>query len=201
MVGSPGCYVNNYNTTGAYPLIMRKLRESDREMRWVQPEQRERRFELRSGDDVVARLDWQKMLGTLATARTAAGEWTFKRSGFLSPRVTARAPGSDADVAIFVPAVNGNGTLETVGRKFAWKNVSFWGNSWAFLSQDGKPLVTFKPGCGLDTILRLETQVSVAPDAAGLPELPLLLALGWYLMMLMADDTAAAVAATTMVVL
>lgn len=178
---------------------MRKLSESDKELAWVQPNARERRFELRSGDDLIAMLQWEKLLGTLATATTATSGWTYKRAGFLSPRITVRSTGSDADVAIFVPSMTGSGRVETGNKTFAWKNISFWSNSWAFVATDGQALITYRPRCGWDSIFRLEAAVNVSPDAFLLPELPLLLTLGWYVMILMADDAAAATAATTVI--
>ena len=51
-------------------------------LKWVQPRARSPFFELRSDDDVVATLSWEKTFGTLATAQTAEKTWTFKRVGF-----------------------------------------------------------------------------------------------------------------------
>jgi hypothetical protein len=58
----------------------------------------------------------------------------------------------------------------------------------------------FKSHAGL---LRMEGQLDIAADAVALSELPLLVVLGWYLLILFARDaatagtTAAVVAATT----
>ena len=55
---------------------------------WIQPKARERFFELRSGDPLFATLSFRSGFGTMATAETAEGSWTFKRAGFLNPRIS-----------------------------------------------------------------------------------------------------------------
>ena len=61
-------------------------------LEWSQTSVMSQSYELRGDDQVVATLEWEKLIGSLATARTADGAWTFKRSGFLTPMVTVRAP-------------------------------------------------------------------------------------------------------------
>ena len=81
------------------------------ELSWHQPKGLRRHFELRIGDEVLATLRWETNFGSLATAETAEGRWTFKRVGFWRPKVTVRAAGSDADLAVFEPRWTGSGTL------------------------------------------------------------------------------------------
>jgi len=131
---------------------MRKLTGSDLTLRWAQPHAKERFFELRSGDDVIATLSWERMFGTLATTQTADRTWTFKRVGFFNPRVTVRSPGSDADIAIFKPSWGYGGTLEVQGKTFTWKKLDFWGNRWGFTWQDGTVLLSFGYAGGLGSI-------------------------------------------------
>ena len=51
---------------------------------------------------------------------------------------------------------------------------------------------------GLDTIFKLEADVEISPGEVSInADLPLLLTLGWYIMVMMADDTMAAAVATT----
>ena len=70
---------------------MRPIPEvADQPLRWTQPALLQRQYALCAGDKVVATLRWQKPFGSLALAELAGGVWTFKRSGFLSPKVTVR---------------------------------------------------------------------------------------------------------------
>jgi hypothetical protein len=177
---------------------MRKLTGSDASLRWVQPNAKARAFELRSGDDVVAKLDWEKTFGTLATAQTAEQTWTFKRVGFFNARVTARSPGSEVDVAVFKPSWGYGGTLEVQGRAYMWKKLDFWGNRWGFAWHDGAVLLSFGYSGGLDAIFKLEGPVEMSPGSVSTnSDIPLLAALGWYIMVLMHDDNTAAIVATT----
>ena len=142
-------------------------------------------FELRAGDDVVATLAWEKAFGTLALAQTAEQAWTFKRMGFFNTRVTIRASGSEADLGIFKPGWGYSGTLEVGGRAYAWKSMGFLGGKWGFFGPDGTEYVSFQYTGGLGSLLKVEGAVEVLPGAPVGPDLPLLLALGWYLMTMM----------------
>jgi hypothetical protein len=177
---------------------MRKLTGSDASLRWVQPNAKARAFELRAGDDVVEKLDWEKMFGTLATAQTAEQTWTFKRVGFFNARVTVRSPGSEVDIAVFKPSWGYGGTLEVQGRAYMWKKLDFWGNRWGFAWHDGTVLLSFGYSGGLDAIFKLEGPVEISPGSVSTnQDMPLLAALGWYIMVLMHDDNTAAIVATT----
>ena len=168
---------------------------------WVQPTTFERWFELRSGDHVVATLGWKTSCGTLAGAESADGHWTFKRVGFLNPRVTVRDAGSEIDLAIFWPNWLGDGRLEFAGGDvFRWQSTNFWATNWCFTDSGGTPLVAFKPGAEeakLSDMFKQQAMVEVRPEGRAVPELPLLVLVGWYLMILRQDDTAAAGAAAS----
>jgi hypothetical protein len=115
---------------------MRKLTGSDANLKWARPAAKKRCFELRSGDDGIAMLAWEKTFGTLATAQTSEKTWTFKRVGFFNVRVTVRSPGSEADIAVFKPSWGYGGTLEVQGRAYTWKKLDFWGNKWGLARYD-----------------------------------------------------------------
>ncbi len=169
------------------------------ELLWVQPAARRREHELRAGDDVVATLGFQR--GSLADAEVEGHHWTFKRQGFWQPRVTVRVAGSDADVAVFRPHWAGGGTLELAdGRTADLRSANFWQSQWAWQQKD-QPLILFKGRYG---IVKAKGAVEIQPGSAGLPDTPLLVLLGWYLILLHAEDSnaaagssAAAVAATS----
>ena len=166
---------------------------------WTQPARSKQAFELHAPTEVVATLQFER--SSLASGQAAEQSWTFKREGFWHPQVTARVAGSDSNLAVFKPAWTGGGTLELPeGRVLKFGAANFWHSQWSWWDPSGKPLVQFKSHAGL---LRMEGQVVIDPDAGALPELPLLVVLGWYLLILFARDaavagsTAAVVAATT----
>jgi hypothetical protein len=157
-------------------------------MRWMQASAAEQTYELRAGDDVVATLRWQKTGGSLALAESAEGRWTFKRTGFFSPRVTVRAVGTESDIAVFTPDwFAGRGTLELAsGRRFRWATMSFWRSQMAFCNEAGQPIVHYKPEWALQLAA---AKVEIEQAAVAIAELSLLVLLGWYFMLLMAEDS------------
>jgi hypothetical protein len=172
-----------------------------RQIHWIQPKALERRFELRAEDDLVATLRFETAFGTLATAQAAGASWTFKRVGFLNPRVTVREAGTELDLAIYQPKFWGDGWLVFPGgRVFHWKSTNFWGTQWGFADSYEDLLFALKPGVDkpkLSNLFKTQALVEVESQAYALPELSLLVLLGWYLVILHQDDVAAASAATT----
>jgi hypothetical protein len=158
-----------------------------RELLWVQPSARRRTYELRTDGEVVATLRWPK--DTRAHADTANGQWTFTRRGFWHPRVTVRATGADADMAVFTARWTGTGTLDLRdGLQYHWAAANGWQSQWAWQAGDGTPFVTFTVRQGL---VKVEGRVEIAPAAGALSDLAMLVSLGWYLVVLRAWDTAA----------
>ena len=172
---------------------MRPISETgDQELLWIQPAAGRREHELRAGDDVVATLRFQR--GSLASAEADGHHWTFKRQGFWHPRVTVRVAGSDADIATFLPHWAGGGTLElNDGRTVRLGSANFWQSEWVWQEKD-QPLIRFK---GRHGIVKAKGAAEILPAAAGLPEVPLLILLGWYLILLHAEDSAAASSGAT----
>jgi hypothetical protein len=166
------------------------------ELLWVQPAARKRQFELRAGDEVVATLRFQR--SSLADAEAADHHWTFKREGFWHPRVTVRVSGSETDVALFHPSWMGGGTLELPqGKSLKLASANIWQSEWVWQEVKDVPLVRFKGRHGL---LKASAQVEIGPDAAHRDDLPLLVLLGWYLILLYSQDAAAASAATVVAI-
>jgi len=175
---------------------MRPISEvADQELLWVQPAALKRAHELRAGDQVVATLAFQR--GSLADAVAADNHWTFKREGFWHPRVTVRIAGADTDVATFRPRWMGGGTLELPGGKtIDLSPANLWQTQWAWKEGDSTPVI-FKSRHGL---MKSGAEVDVAKDGMNRPDLPLLVLLGYYLILLYAQDVAAASAASVTVI-
>ena len=111
----------------------------------------------------------------------------MKRVGCLRPRVTVRAEGSDVDELVYQPAWSGGGELVFAsGRRFTLAKASFWRQEWMFTGPGGTEIVRFHRGMTMS-----KARVNCSAAGAGIPELPMLLLVGWYLLLLMADDDAA----------
>ena len=160
--------------------------------KWQQPEAFRRFHELNCDGEVLCTLQFAGGCGSLARAESAHGRWTFKRAGFLSPRITIRKAGDTADFAVFLPKWTGGGELRfTAGPVYNLKSLSFWGGDWAFENQRGETLLALHGPHGF-----LKSQGELLVNQAGDPaDLTLLAALAWYTCLLMREDAAVSSAA------
>ena len=162
------------------------------ELKWTQPHTLQMAYELHDSAELVATLRFRSSFGSLATAESADGCWTFKRVGFWETRATIRACGAEQDLAIFKNNTwASGGTLELPdGRRYP-ASTNFWDTAYAFNTADGEPLVSYRNIGGL---LHLSSLVEIRPAAAALPELPWLVMLGCYLIVMIQMDSAAVAA-------
>jgi hypothetical protein len=164
-----------------------KLNQCDLE--WRQPEALHRFYQLASNGEEVATLRFEKRNGSLATGAYGEAEWTFKRAGFLSPRVSIRESGTETDIAIFTPTWTGRGWLVfDSGRRYHLRPTNFWATEWAFETEDGSQTVVLSGSHGL---FKQGGHARVAESAASLPQTPVMLLLIWYLRILMNEDASA----------
>ena len=164
----------------------------DQDLAWTQTGYCHGEYELRTGDETVATLRWRG--GSLAIAETSDGRWSFERPGYRRSRVSVRTVGSGTEIAVFSSHWTGGGTLELAGgRLFHWSATNLWRSRWVWREADGTELVSLRSR----QRLRLSGLVERSQAAAALPELGLLMALGWYLTVMRArDSTTDAVAVT-----
>jgi hypothetical protein len=161
----------------------------DRELEWHQPEALHRSYQLTFDGHEVATLRFEKLFGSLATGECGQRRWTFKRTGFLSPRVSVREAGSETDVALFTPTWTGSGWVAFAsGRRYQLGHRNFWRTEWAFQAEDGSDAIVLSGPHGL---FKAGGTASVAQSAAGMPEAPVMLLLIWYLRVLMNEDAGA----------
>lgn len=178
-------------------------------LEWTQKSAFHWSYELRQGDLLFATLNWRSSFGTLASATTADGAWTFKRVGFWSPRVTVRVEGSEYEEATFVPR-NWSGSAGDLiyadGRTLQLAREGFWTSSWSFRdpmppspSAKAHPSESTSPEPALVRIADLggmfRSRASLTISSPAEPRTPMLACLLWYLVILAAMDSAAGAAA------
>lgn len=170
----------NTLTTGSYAKL-----------EWRQRTASSRASELSADGRPVGTLAFRSAFGTLATAEIGSACWTFKRVGFFQQKVEIRACGSDAPVAEFVNATwKGGGTLAMKGGPSFRATSNWWNTKWQVEDEEGRVLVRFEYG----GVFRMSAQVKISPEARGLAELPLLVAVSWYLVLMLAQDAASSAA-------
>jgi len=119
---------------------------SGQTLKWLQPNWLKMEYELHAGEEVVATLRFRSSFGTLATAQSADGCWTFKRVGFFQTRVTVRTCDSENDLAVFKNNTwKGGGTLILAGGREYPVSTNFWQTEYAFQNAQGEPLVRQDP--------------------------------------------------------
>jgi len=168
-------------------------------LRWVKVGAEAELYQLQKGQDVIGRLTWNSRCGTLADAECAEGRWTFKRVGCFDPFVTVRAYGSERTLATFRPRLSGGGLLELEhGNVIEFNASDLWGHRWVFLEPEGSVLLDIRVdhGGGFLGALRPEGIIDIREASVMKPELPLVLCLGWYLILLLEREMDPTMAAT-----
>jgi len=145
--------------------------------------------ELRSQDDVIATLEFRNLFGTLGTAKSGDGCFTFKRIGFWQSRAGIRACDSDAEVAVFVNNTwASGGTLEFPDGSRYKATTNFWMTRLEFTSEADQSLVRFHYG----GMFRKKADVELSDAARRDAHTHLLVTFGWYLAIMLSRDAAVA---------
>ena len=150
-------------------------------LRWsVRPA---RSFILEAEGAELGRLAFSGKSGSLAKGMTAHGEWTFKREGFLHPRITVRSTGADNNCGALTLSSNGNGKLTlSSGEEFNFVTGGWLQSHWSF-NRGLAEIVRFsRDGSSAD--------VEIVNPTVTLETLSILVMLGWYAPLLAADEAA-----------
>jgi hypothetical protein len=160
----------------------------------------ERTYLMQSGSSRIASLTFRSFTGTFATAETAAESWTFKRIGFLNPKITIRRANREEDLAVYRPHVWGDGKIVFAdGSIFIWKPINFWAIEWSLIDPAGEPLLRIKPGVAdqsLPDLLKTQATIEIARASTQMEMLPLFSTFCMYLFVIHQMDVSAASAAT-----
>jgi len=176
---------------------MKQLVEAkDKEIFWEQPKVSQRNFFLRSEEATFGQLEFNSSFSTMAVATLGDVQWTLKRVGFFSTRITIRQAGSVVDFATYHPKWTGSQGLVRFasGEEYTWNVANFMSTRYTFSRTGGLELITYLSGSRtkkFPNIFKQDARVSIAPDAWLTKELPILVLLGWYLVILQNEDSSA----------
>ncbi|OGN90953.1 MAG: hypothetical protein A2Y88_14160 [Chloroflexi bacterium RBG_13_48_10] len=173
------------------------------ELYWVQPLTMRNNFILRSGERIFGRLEFRSVFSSLVQAVAAHETWTFNQVGFISPRVIVRRSGSESDLASYQPKWTGTeGQIKlSRGEVYIWRVANFWSTRYAIANKDGTEIVTYQSGSDekkISNLFKQQARVHITLEAWQLSELPLIVMLGWYLVILHYSDSSAAAVIATM---
>lgn len=114
--------------------------------------------------------------------------WSLERKGFWKRRVEIIALATGDVPAVFFYKHQQGHVEFADGRVYYWKNHSIWGARWAWTDADGKPLIGFHRAGVF--VPRGELYFDSATET--MRSVPLLVFLGWYLVLLNVMDSSAA---------
>jgi len=164
----------------------------DHPLTLLQPKIMKLQYELRFGDEIIAKVTFPKVLSKRAEVVTADGTWTISREGFFKRTIRAIREGESTDAAVC--SVNSwNGETSIVlpdGTKYVLK-TNIWKSLTELKKEDGKVAVTIQA----KGFWRNTTTLTMNRTAAITPALPLLVMLGIYLEILTRRDSHAKVVA------
>jgi hypothetical protein len=150
-------------------------------LRWLRSADKPAEFTLLSGDAPVATLAWAKHGGSLATATTTQGRWTFKRVGFLSPIVTVRREGENENAAVLTAHFRRHEIQVQGGGMYRLYHDSHILPGWSLAAADGREVLHIEPVAERRSLAGGAVVVSGSPDPA---ELLLVAVLSWYFIVL-----------------
>jgi hypothetical protein len=141
------------------------------ELQWVRPHLLRSEYELRAGDELLARIYLKGAFKSQVYVESADGHWMIERKG-LRQTISILLPDTYTELATIKRGRSDQATLFFPdGREYRWQRTSFWHDGWTWLNNEGTPLLHVKRGA----------HIQLEPAAQGLPELALLITLGWYL--------------------
>ena len=151
-------------------------------LRWVQPSVWKMNYQLVRGSEEITSLRFKSSFSYQATVDNADGCWTFDMNGFFRPRVSIRFCGSETEIASFrYEGWKGGGTLEFQNRPRLLVTANLWQTHLDLQEISGENLMNFK----YDSVWCTSATVRIPPNALSTPEISWLVALGWYLMVIM----------------
>jgi hypothetical protein len=149
-----------------------------RELTWIVPESKDAPHIIRAeGRDIgslwIDRGDARRAVGEVHGRR-----WILERTSQLYPRVTIHEEGSSEPLAIFTPGLTGGGVVSFAGgAEYCWNPSHVWSTTWCFRSGGKKASLCVSE----QTPQKTGARVRMCAEAVQLPEMPVLLLLGWYL--------------------
>lgn len=168
---------------------------STNELHWHLIDNKNDRYELYSGDILIARLGCYDRRSALAVGAAKDGMWVFCRTNQNGDMVVQNAE-TNQPLAQFCCEENGNGTLTFAdGERYHWRAANFWRTQWQWIHHSEKPLIYLMS----DQVIHQEKGY-VEFLAAGIKEdrITLLLIFGWYLTVLEARQANSAMMAATL---
>jgi hypothetical protein len=151
-------------------------------IRWIQPKRLAPYFELCSKQSLYGTLEYSGNRTTIAIATVAEGRWRFKYTRFTLPQISISHNNKPDVETILEPGFDWSSTLKfSDGQRLFWRPIDQRELQWGFISTSGNPILSISPR---PRFLKLEADVHLNPVSSAHPHLPMLVLLGWFLVLL-----------------
>ncbi len=117
----------------------------DHTLTWSQLKGMKSNYELRFGTDLVATVQFPKMLSSNAIAESGDGSWLLERTGVFNIKTTIRRRGSESLLASYTSkAFKSGGLIQIEGGKTLVVRNDFWNSTYELTTVDGESLLELK---------------------------------------------------------
>jgi hypothetical protein len=150
---------------------------------WQQPHRWRPAWTLFAGEAPVMSLRIRGTFGVIAEGATASERWLVHRQLPGNLLVTRDGAAKDEWLARYSAGWFSGGRIDRTGRDaLLWRRESFWTARYGIQTFDKLPLVRLQPHFSF-MLARHEASIELQDGARRLPDLPVLLMLGWLLVL------------------
>jgi hypothetical protein len=154
---------------------------------WKQPSAWHRAYVLQSSTGELGRLCFPSVWKEIAEIEFGSQAWTFDRRGFFGRKVLIWRRGEAEPFGEYHPETFRRGGKLDMGDGHGFQfSTNFWITRLDILDEQGELLVSLHK----DGIFRISVAVELQPEANELAEIPLLISLGLYMLLLIQHDSA-----------
>lgn len=159
----------------------------DYTLTWNQTKALKNTYELRFGNELVANLDFPKMLSTNAVVESGDGWWELERTGVFNVKVSVRQKDHETPVATYTPRPFKGGGIITLedGRTLTY-TTNLWQSLHELKADTGESLFEMKS----QGFFKMEVEVKMYRKGLKYQELPALVMLIFYIIVLARRDAA-----------
>ena len=167
---------------------MAKLAElANRGLMWVDSGGGNWAYDLRAGGERIGYMHFETESGSRATGELDGRRLIFESHDRTPPYVVILEEGCQEPLATFTQRWTGGGLVRfKSGARYCWNTSHIWSTTYCFRREGQKASVCVSQ----EAPSRKGSRVTVCCDAAGLPETPVLVLLGWFLEILVFERLA-----------
>ncbi|HEY5615225.1 MAG TPA: hypothetical protein VIL52_04320 [Bacteroidota bacterium] len=153
-----------------------------RDLQWVQPSFFKQTYELRNSRTVVAKLAFPRLLSQEARAESADGCWVFRRKGVWKPTISISTCENETHIISFKSRLWGRTqTFQLPDGEMLVMIADFFGWKYRLQTESGELIVEIKR----NGFFKGTYSVNLRRRGSSYKELPWLVMLPWYLMILL----------------